>query len=186
MMFDCCWCGGVRYITVDPHTRTISLIVRWRIHVNCTFLMAAWKPKLWLVSFGASEEPLEAFWGPQTPRWDTLNTWYQKRGRRERRSSPFSPLSLCTYCRIPSFVIPPLLPASPPPPVLPSARSECRPRIISPQRNLSAGCHLIFFSPRPKRSPSLEIRAVMVMPFLVRSVCCLISFNFISISLILF
>lgn len=76
--------------------------------------------------------------------------------------------------------------SSPPPLLLPtSARSEHRSRIITPQRNLSAGCHLIFFS-LPKCSLSLEILAVMPMPFLVPSVCCLISFNFISISLILF
>lgn len=35
-------------------------------------------------------------------------------------------------------------------------------------------------------SPSLGILAVTAMPFLVWCVCCLISFNFISISLILF
>lgn len=89
----------------------------------------------------------------------------------------------CRTCSFCYFQIP-LLP--PPPPLFPtSARSEHRSRIITPQRNLSVACHLIFFL-LPKCSPSLEILAVMVMPFLVRSVCCLISFNFISISLILF
>lgn len=64
------------------------------------------------------------------------------------------------HCRTCSFVIFRFLP----PPLFPtSARSEHRSRIITPQRNLSAGCHLIFFPPQMQsviRNPSCHGDAI--------------------------
>lgn len=77
------------------------------------------------------------------------------------------PLSQCSitpkpHCRTCSFVISRFL--SLPPHLLPtSARSEHRSRIITPQRNLSAGCHLIFFPPQTQsviRNPSCHADAI--------------------------
>lgn len=52
------------------------------------------------------------------------------------------------HCRTCSFVIFRFLSSLSSPLFPTSARSEHRSRIITPQRNLSAGCHLIFFPPQ--------------------------------------